>query len=113
VFYRSRGSLSEAPHAALDHDQQNGGAERLVVSTRDLDRLVIAVNRFSLAGSFKSAHATIRFEALDDQQKTKAIIAARTAEQESPERWWHAFEVDANGEIRWDDALNAEPPLPT
>jgi hypothetical protein len=112
VSYRARGSLSGRPYAALDVDERKGGAERLVVATRDLERLTIAVHRYSSNGSVKSARATIRVEALDAQQRTRQVIDTRTVSDDSAADWWHVLEMDAAGESRWHDTLRVMPPLP-
>lgn len=112
VFYHARGTLNALPYAALDHDEQQGGAERLIVAPRDLDRLTIAVHRFSSGGSIRSARARIRVEALDTQHQVTRVIATRTVSDENPATWWHVFALDGAGDIRWDDAFKAEPPLP-
>jgi hypothetical protein len=112
VSYRARGSLSAPPYAELNVDERHGGAERLVVAIHDLDLLTIAVHRYSPGGSFNSARATIRVEALDAQQRVTRAIDTRTVSTERPAEWWLVFEMDDAGEIHWHDTFGAKPPLP-
>lgn len=88
-------------------------AERLVVATRDLDRLAIAVHRYSSDGCIKSARARITLEALDAQQQITRVIEARTVSDESSAEWWFVLEMDSGGEIHWHDTFRVKSPLPT
>lgn len=111
VFYGERGSLAVPPYAELNVDERKGGAERLVVATRHLDRLAIAVHRYSSDGCMKSARARITIEALDSQQQIIRVVDARTVSNESSAEWWHVLELDDAGEIRWHDTFSTKPPL--
>lgn len=111
VFFKAFGSLDSFPYAALEHDLKNGGTEQIIVSSRDLDRLVIAVHRFSSAGSIGSSRPTIKLVALDGERRTNRIIETRTVSDESPAPWWHVLEMDGAGKIRWIDAFGPDSPL--
>lgn len=112
VFYGSRGSLHEAPHAAFDEDQRTGGVEQIVASVHHFDRLVIAVHRFSPRGAIAAARATVSVAALDAAQQRTRVIGTLAADGRDTAEWWHVLEMDGSGAIRRLDVFGPEPPLP-